>query len=75
MVSTARPAVVIAGASVALITYCAHPRTRWQGTIIFADLALVALMAVHVVSDAENDGFHWSMLLRTSPSVSQLTVE
>jgi hypothetical protein len=54
----------VAGASVALITYCLHPRTQWRGPIVFADLAMLSLMTVHVVSDSERDGFHWLILLR-----------
>lgn len=54
----------VVSAAVALSIYCLHPRTRWHGPLVASDLALVGLLAVHVVSDSVNDGFQWSTLLR-----------
>ena len=54
----------IAAAAIALLVYCAHPRTRWRGPLLVADFVILALCLVHVAADIVNDGFQWLLPLR-----------
>jgi hypothetical protein len=49
---------------VGLAIYCFHPQAQFRTKLIFADYALLSLMAVHIVSDTVNDGFSFVIPLR-----------
>jgi hypothetical protein len=48
----------------ALSLYLLHPRSTYNFKLVWADYAMLGLLATHVLSDTLNSGFHWSILLR-----------
>ncbi|MCA9187686.1 MAG: O-antigen ligase family protein [Pirellulaceae bacterium] len=44
--------------------YCVHPDSQFRTKLTMADLALLALVFIHLVSDIHHDGFHFAIPLR-----------
>ena len=56
--------IQIAAGIAALSVYCLHRRAVFRVRLVLVDIAGIALVTVHVVSDWNADGFDWSVLLR-----------
>jgi hypothetical protein len=56
--------VRVAAVVASLCLYLLHPKSTYNFKLVWADYAMLGLVATHVLSDTYHDGFHWSLLLR-----------